>query len=170
MWVVSILDELQAWLAKPEHSYIQVVMLQETHWRFNGEWQNSSILGLPACRLYTAKVWGSTHTRLCHSRQLRSREVYPGRMLHTRIPVPGADNSLDILNVYQFPWGYNQSHQITELRQKRYQLLQRMEETIRALPQHNIVVCGGDMSVQLTPQPGLVGNSTSRPRRMWSCC
>ena len=43
------------------------------------------------------------------------------------------------------------SHQIAELRQKRHRIFQHMEETL----------CGGDMNVQLTPQPGMAGNSTT---------
>ena len=140
----SLLDELQAWLALPDHRHIKVVMLQETRWTFSSEWSNKSwtfihsgdstkkgagILTMLSCDLYQPML-------------VRSRELYPGRLLHVRIPLVCSGTALDLLNTYQYVW--NMYDDSPALRQKRARLLRHLET-----------------AVQLSPLPGLVGHSTN---------
>ena len=157
----SVLDELQLWLEKEENQQIQVVMLQETRWNFTSEWSNARWAFLHAGHPSHkgSGVLTMVSTKLCSPRQLRSCEVQAGRILHTRIPRLHDGTSIDIVNVYQYPWDF-QASQI-ELVHKRYSLLQNVEKIVKAVPLRNLCVCGGDMNVQLHHLPGLVGTATT---------
>ena len=156
----NILDELQVWLSQEANQNIQVVMLQETRWTFSSEWANEHWTfihtGLKTHR--GSGVLTMVSTRLCSSRQVRHTEVQPGRVLHTRIPLTRQGNSLDIVNVYQFPWDFQAP--TVELLNKRYNLLQNVEKTVKSVPVRNLCICGGDMNVQLTHMHGLIGTAT----------
>ena len=41
---------------------------------------------------------------LCQPTLVRSRELYPGRLLHVSIPLFNHGTSLDLLNTYQYVW------------------------------------------------------------------
>ena len=156
----SILDELQVWLDRAENQDIQVVMLQETRWTFTSEWSNAQWAFQHAGHKSHkgSGVLTMVSTKLCAHRQLRSQTIQQGRILHTRFPRQDG-TSVDVVNVYQFSWDFQASN--VDLLNKRYNLIQNVEKTIKSIPLRNLCICGGDMNVQLSHTPGLVGTATS---------
>ena len=94
----------------------------------------------------------------CPSASLRTREVHPGRIQHTRVPLANSA-AIDLLNVYQHVWD-TRADRVEQIN-RRQALLAQLEGAVRALPQRNLCVCAGDCNVQLPPIPGLVGFTTT---------
>ena len=157
----ALLDELQLWLAEPEHQHIWIVTLQETRWTFDSEWSNRHWTfvhsGSPTQR--GGGVLTMISSKLCQPTNIRSRVLSDGRLLHTRVPMAHNATALDILNAYQYVWSmYDEA---APQRQKRQRLLQRLEEAIQDMPQRNLCLCLGDFNVQLSHYANLVGMSTT---------
>ena len=157
----ALLDELQLWLAEPEHQHIWIVTLQATRWTFDSEWSNRHWTfvhsGSPTQR--GGGVLTMISSKLCQPTNIRSRVLSDGRRLHTRVPLAHNATALGILNVYQYVWSmYDEA---APQRQKRQRLLQRLEEAIQDMPQRNLCLCLGDFNVQLSHYANLVGMSTT---------
>ena len=102
----AILDELFIWLSLPQHCSIKIILLQETRWQFSSEWENDSwfIVHSGHSKQKGSGVMTLISKDLCSAEDIRTCEIASGRVLHTRVPVPGGQNSLDIVNVYQHAW------------------------------------------------------------------
>ena len=156
----SVLDELYCWLDLPVNREYKIVLLQETHWTFSSEWTAGrwSLLHSGSTKHKGGGVLTLIDKDLCPSVALRTRELLPGRLQHTRVPMDSGI-SIDIFNVYQYAWDARAPP--VEQLNRRKALLDLLENAVREIPQRNLCLCAGDLNVQLVPMPGLVGHSTS---------
>ena len=156
----SVLDELYCWLDLPANREYKIVLLQETHWTFSSEWAAGrwSLLHSGSTKHKGGGILTLIDKDLCPSIALRTRELLPGRLQHTRVPVDSGI-SIDIFNVYQYAWDARAPP--VEQLNRRKALLDLLETAVREMPQRNLCLCAGDLNVQLAPIPGLVGHSTS---------
>ena len=155
----AILDELFIWLSLPQHCGIKIILLQETRWQFSSEWENDSwfIVHSGHSKQKGSGVMTLISKDLCCAEDIRTCEIASGRVLHTRVPAPGGQNSLDIVNVYQHAWDTRAD--AAELKRKRARILEKVDACLQQVPWRNLCICAGDWNVQLAPLHGLVGNS-----------
>ena len=151
-------DILLTWLSQPNHQHIQVVCLQETHWKHNHEWQTEDWLCVhdhDPHHTY-AGVLILISKRIATSSQIRTKSAHSGRILQVRFLV--GDTHVDIINCYQVPWNTRGRKQT--LLAKRDSVWRALETTLSACPQRNLVCVMGDFNCQLAPSRAQVGTST----------
>ena len=96
------------------------------------------------------------HQSLCQAKDLRFKEVVPGRLLHVRIP--GAGTSLDALSSYQYVWRSKET--VSHNKEQRQAALQKLNQALCSLPQTNTLLTAGDLNMPLRTDRKHVGPGT----------
>ena len=145
--------EFQLWLH--EQRDYDVIMVQETHWRFSSQFK------LPQ---YHALHSGTTdhrhqgcltliHKRCCKAEDIRWAPTVGGHLLHVRIPYKR--KHIDLVNLYQHCWGASSS--VEHLTEKRDKLWYRVQSLLSEVPIRNTLIVGGDFNTPCLPQGDCAG-------------
>ena len=90
-------DFFQQWI---ECQRLDVIMIQETHWRHTNEWVMEHYYAMHSgIGDGRAGLLCLVSKALCQAHDLSWNEVVPGRLMHIRIH--GRDKDLDFINIYQ---------------------------------------------------------------------
>ena len=143
------LDELKLWLLGQN---LDLVILTETHWKFQSEWTDDHWLyvhtGIPTQPGGGILIMVSK--RLCPSHSLRWAEVVPGRMLHVQLRFP--QRHMDILACYQYTYSANR------LRMKeRQEWWSSLDKYLGTLPRRHVLLLTGDFNCRLPAAIGITG-------------
>ena len=136
----------QEWL---KTSRIDIIHLQETHWRFSNEWQTSEYHCIHSgCSTSRAGILTMVSKRLGHSDNITWQEPVPGRILHVR--VKGQLQSIDLLNLYQHVYRPSNLND-------RDSFWTTMQSTLDQVPARNICIVMGDLNTSLPVTSSKVG-------------
>ena len=134
--------EVQIWLHEQEEH--DVILLQETHWRFTSSWS------LPRYHIFHS---GATDHRfqgcmIVISKSITSFESVRwsaplvGHLLHVRFPVKG--RHVDVINLYQYVLHTGPDR--AAVLHKRERVLHHLDKTLSSLPIRNVLLVGGDFN------------------------
>ena len=136
----------QEWLRSTR---IDIIHLQETHWRFSNEWQTSEYNCIHSgCLTARAGVLTMVSKRLGHSDNITWQEPIPGRILHVR--VKGQLQSIDLINLYQHVFRPSNLP-------ARDDFWTTMQSTLDQVPARNICITMGDLNTSLLMTSTKVG-------------
>ena len=142
-------DFIQQWLTCQR---LDVIMLQETHWRHTSEWLTEHYYamhsGLDDGR---AGLLTLINKDLCTTHDLSWREISPGRIMHVR--VHGRDRDLDFVNVYQHVHARDRMD-------ARLQFWTDLQTLLSTFPQRNPLTILGDWNTTLRRTSTAVGLDT----------
>ena len=128
----------QEWLRSTR---IDIIHLQETHWRFSNEWQTSEYYCIHSgCQTSRAGILTMVSKRLGHSDNITWQEPIPGRILHVR--VKGQLQSIDLINLYQHVFRPSNLS-------ARDDFWTAMQSTLDQVPARNICIAMGDLNTSL---------------------
>ena len=137
---------LQEWL---KTTRIDVIHLQETHWKFSNEWQTDEYNCIHSgCTTSQAGILTMISKRLGHRDNITWQEPIPGRLLHVR--VKGQLQSLDLINVYQHV--YRPSNLTA-----RDVIWSTLQSTLATIPARKICTVMGDFNTSLPMTSSKVG-------------
>ena len=154
----AVLPEFLLWLDQlPQESRPNIVLIQESHWRFTSEYRHGNWLAYHngvsegstdrcAGLLTLIRVPGVS------AEQIRVHNVLQGRLTHIRIDFPS--RNVDVLHVYQHAVSNDPSRAIKE---KRRRLFNRLDALVQSMPSRNLLVVGGDFNQplpQVAPHTG----------------
>lgn len=135
---VAKLDEIKLWLSKQR---IDVAILTETRWTYEGESQDS--------QWFSIHTGSTTHrgmgilclisTRLCKQDQLRWRSAVEGRLLHIQLRL--GNRNTDIIGCYQFTQASHKARQ-----QDRERWWTSLDHLLGTLARRNMLVLAGDFN------------------------
>ena len=142
-------DYMQQWI---DCQRLDVLMLQETHWRHTSEWTTENYYVLHSGA-------GSGHAGLlcmiskdlCAMHDLSWQEVIPGRLLHFRIH--GRDRDLDFINIYQHIHARDRMDD-------RHHLWMALQTLLTRFPKRNHLTILGDWNTSLRKTSAAVGLDT----------
>lgn len=139
-------DYLQQWI---ECQSLDIIMLQETHWKHTSEWVTDHYFALHSgCGESRAGLLSLVSKRLCTMDDLSWHEVIPGRLMHFR--VHGRDRALDFLNAYQH------IHH-TERMEERAQFWIALQTVIASCSKRNHLTLMGDLNTSMRRTSSAVG-------------
>ena len=147
---------------------IDIATVQETRWSFDGEWTSAGyhcIHSASAEDKGQAGVLTCIRCSLCPASALRLASVWPGRLLHVRIPVGNnaCSNNVDIINIYQYfipgdrGRGLDQQNSAESKIEKREKLLDSLAVLLGQVPYRNCLLVAGDFNASLLPCSSLIG-------------
>lgn len=150
-------QETLTWLSQ---HHIDIVVMSETRWGIESEWQTDDFWVLHH-GTYCDKSNGLMvliSKRLCPSQSIKWASVVPGRLLHIRCC--GTDRDIDLVACYQ--------HVHTGRRdcEARAQWWQSLDTLIQSLPRRNTLVVIGDLNTSVPDIPRLAGS----PHYKWNAC
>ena len=143
------LDEIKIWSASQA---LDVLVLCETRWTFDGEWTDAQWSyvhsGDPDTR--GAGLLIMIPNSFCHSDAIQYQTIIPGRLLHIRLH--NLQRPVDIVAIYQL---MNDCSKQRILR--RQHLWKTLDSTMQALPKRNTLVLLGDFNCNVTSFEANVG-------------
>ena len=160
----AVLPEFLLWLGQlPQESRPNIVLIQESHWRFTSEYRHGNWLAYHngvsegsadryAGLLTLIRVPGVS------PEQVRVHNVLQGRLTHVRIDFP--TGNVDILHVYQHAASTDPSRTIKD---KRRRLFNRLDTLIHSMPGRNLLVVGGDFNQPLPCASPYTGSAICVP-------
>ena len=160
----AVLPEFLLWLDQlPQESRPNIVLIQESHWRFTSEYRHGNWLAY-----HNGVSEGSTDRYAglltlirvpgVSAEQVRVHNVLQGRLTHVRIDFP--TRNVDILHVYQHAVSTDPSRAIKD---KRRRLFNRLDALIQLMPGRNLLVVGGDFNQPLLYAPPCTGSAICVP-------
>ncbi|CAE6948820.1 Pol [Symbiodinium sp. CCMP2592] len=153
-------QEFKTWLAEPEGRAIQVIAIQETHWKTSFEYLTDSYIavhsGGPKAE---AGLLLLVSRRAFTAAQVQSRDLIPGRLMHVRLE---AEPSIDIVVGYQHTWTVPKSQpgkppDKDHLLAKRSEYWASLAACIDQLPRRNQLLVMADFNTDLQPDSCQVG-------------
>ena len=152
-------DELLHWLTM--NSY-DIVMLQETLWKFTNTWVNSHYVFIHSGAQKPGRPEGGLlvmiSKRLVREQDVRFLDVVPGRLLRVHSAIVGtASQTVDVVAVYQHTWNTS-----SDILSKRSAVWTRMSETLHRISARSCLVLGGDFNVTCRPHGRHVGHGVPR--------
>ena len=134
--------EIQIWMhEQTEHD---VILLQETHWRFTSSWS------LPRYHIFHSGATDhrfqgcmiAIHKSVTSFESVRWSTPLVGHLLHVRFPVKG--RHVDIINLYQY--ALHTGPDRAAVLHKRERVLHHLDKTLSSLPIRNVLLIGGDFN------------------------
>ena len=147
--------ELFHWLHTQRH--VGVVLLQETHWSYTGEWKHDGwcIFHSAAKKPKQGGLLTAIRAELVEEHCLSWKEVIPGRLTQVRCVI--SRQQIDILNLYQHAWSSKSSEQTQELVKQRSRLWKELDSLLQSLPLRSELILGGDFNTVLAARSGVSG-------------
>ncbi|CAE7253479.1 unnamed protein product, partial [Symbiodinium necroappetens] len=151
-----LFTELQQWLQRTPNKDINIIILQETHWDFSGDWstQEWHFCHTTSQRKGSGGILIGIRKVLANAQQIRWHEAEPGRILQVRCFLD--KQQVDIVGVYQFAFLQKAGMSETILDQRR-RLLAKIDKLLASLPVRSQLILGGDFNVTLTPMSRIAG-------------
>ena len=157
--------ELQTWLLTPEGSRVDLVAIQETHWKGQLEynWDRFSAIHSGGNKSEAGLLLLVSRQRF-PEHSVHYQEVIPGRLLHVRLL---AEPCTDIILIYQYAWSITKSKEGKEASKdlvlaKRAEVWAQLATLLNSLPKRNQIVLMGDFNCSLEPQDSLIGCGVQR--------
>ena len=134
--------EVQIWMhEQTEHD---VILLQETHWRFTSSWC------LPRYHIFHSGATDhrfqgcmiATHKSITPFESVRWSTPLVGHLMHVRFPVKG--RHVDVINLYQY--ALHTGPDRAAVLHKRERVLHHLDKTLSSLPIRNVLLIGGDFN------------------------
>ena len=141
-------DVFNAWLQLQD---INVIMLQESHWRHTSEWIQANYFCMHSGGTSHAGILTMISKQFCQPDNISWNDWLPGRILQTRLHF--TNRSLDLFNCYQFVNEYNRLPD-------RADFWQHLQTAISTIPNRNLLLVAGDFNTSLTCTSTAVGLST----------
>ena len=142
-------DFLTQWL---QNQSIDILLLQETHWRFTRDWPTEHYLAVHSGTTDSkAGLLCLVSKRICNTSNLSWCEHVPGRILQLRLH--GVHRSIDILNIYQYTC-------IPKHMDQRIQIWHQLFSILTILPQRNTLIMAGDFNCSADQRSNAIGYPT----------
>ena len=134
--------EVQIWMhEQTEHD---VILLQETHWRFTSSWS------LPRYHIFHSGATDhrfqgcmiAIHKSITSFESVRWSTPLVGHLMHVRFPVKG--RHVDVINLYQY--ALHTGPDRAAVLHKRERVLHHLDKTLSSLPIRNVLLIGGDFN------------------------
>ena len=141
-------DIFQQWVSQQD---LDLIFLQETHWKHESQWQHPSYHCIHSGSSTSGGLLAMVSKKLCSFAQVTWNSIIPGRLQHLRISLGG--RALDVIHCYQHvrkPG--NEEH--------RDQVWQAVHDTLSTLPRRNLLAMTGDWNTNLTRASSVVGLGT----------
>ena len=134
--------EVQIWMH--EQTKHDVILLQETHWRFTSSWS------LPRYHIFHSGATDhrfqgcmiAIHKSITSFESVRWSTPLVGHLMHVRFPVKG--RHVDIINLYQYALQTGPDR--AAVLHKRERVLHHLDKTLSSLPIRNVLLIGGDFN------------------------
>ena len=152
--------ELKTWLDSPDGRHVNLVAVQETHWRGPLEYTTDRFYGIHSgANIAQAGILILIDKTFYTSVQVQHREVLPGRLLHVRLE---GDPCVDVVICYQHAWSLSKHQQERvaqrdQLLSKRAEFLATLATLLQSLPKRNQLLVLGDLNTDLSPEGSHVG-------------
>ena len=160
-WNVSglsdiLFTELLQWLQKPDNREINILILQETHWNFSGDWtaEEWHFCHSTSGRKGSGGVMIGVRRALADSQQIRWHEAVPGRLLQVRCFL--GLQQVDILGFYQHAL-LQQAGKCDVVLEQRRLLMNKLDQLLASLPARSHIVLGGDFNTTLVRESKVSG-------------
>ena len=152
--------ELKTWLEGPEGEGVNLVAIQETHWKGPLEYSTA--------RFHAIHSGGSkseagllllVDNRVFPSANVQHRDLLPGRLLHVRLE---AEPCIDVLIGYQHTWiapkaGTPQQCNHESLLSRRAEYWATLSACLSSLPKRNQLLLLADLNTDVLPESMHVG-------------
>ena len=152
--------ELSTWLNSSEGSNINLVAVQETHWRGPLEYTTERFYGIHSgTSVAQAGLLLLVDKTLYTAAQIQHREILPGRLMHVRLE---GDPGVDVVICYQHAWSLHRGQpqrdeQRDQLLGKRAELLAQLATLLQSLPKRNQLLLLGDLNSDLQSEGSHIG-------------
>ena len=153
-------QELKAWLNTPEGHQVQLVAVQETHWKGTFEYMTERYIAVHSGSSKSeAGLLLLVSRRAFSPAQVQSRDLIPGRLMHVRLE---AEPSIDILVGYQHTWSSPKTTKANtpvkdHLLSQRSEYWASLSTCIGSLPRRNQLLVLADFNTDLMPDSSQVG-------------
>jgi len=152
--------ELRTWLQQKEQQAIDIVAVQETHWRGPLEYCTAGFHALHSGGAKSeAGLLLLVNARKFPEHTIQFHDIIPGRLLHVRLE---SEPSTDLILVYQHAWSISRSRQVAAsskeaILAKRAQLWAHLHSLVSRTPKRNQLLLVGDFNCSLKPEGSLIG-------------
>ena len=152
------LDELKAWFGANK---VDIAVVLETRWRFDGEWSDPdwNLLHSGEGAHLGKGILTLISKRLCTSTNIKWQIHDSGRLVHVRLHT--STRPVDILACYQHT--YQKNPKCMKARNTWWSLL---DQVLHSLPHRNNLILLGDLNCNLAERTPSVGSSTF----LWKGC
>ena len=96
----------------------------------------------------------SRSTLVTSPEEIKYEAIVSGRLLRVRFPL--GQQYVSAICIYQYAW----NNKDPKLVQKRHGIWQALDRCVRSVPQRELLIAGGDLNTQVSPQPPFVGPGT----------
>ena len=151
-----IFTELKLWLQLRDNRDISIIILQETHWSFSGDWtdENWHFCHTATTRKGSGGILVGVRRDLANPEQIRWFEAEPGRLIQVRCFL--GLQQLDIVGIYQH--ALLQTAGMTDaILDQRRKLLAKLDKLLSSLPVRSQLVVGGDFNATLVRENKVCG-------------
>ena len=157
--------ELQTWLNSEQGCSVDILAVQETHWRGPLEYRTGRFLAIHSgATKAEAGILALTNTQKFPGHTIHRTEVVPGRLVHIRLE---AEPCIDIVLVYQHAWSSSRlaarhASQQDVVLARRAELWAKLSTLISNLPKRNQLLLLGDYNTRLTTEGSIVGRGVCK--------
>ena len=144
----TLYAELQKWLR--DNPNVNLVMLQETHWTFTGEWSQS---GWNYCHCSGGVLIGLRDS-FFPSSCIKWADILQGHLMHVRCE--GNKQQFDLLCVYQHALGVKEEKAEGTFK-KRERVWQKLDQWLSSTPIRSDIVVAGDLNITLRTEARVSG-------------
>ena len=152
--------ELSTWLNSSDGTHINLVAVQETHWRGPLEYTTDRFYGIHSgASVAQAGLLLLIDKTLYTAAQIQHREILPGRLMHVRLE---GDPGVDVVICYQHAWSlhrgpHHRDEQRDQLLGKRAEFPAQLATLLQSLPKRNQLLLLGDLNSDLQPEGSHIG-------------
>ena len=160
--------ELHAWLNSPAGQHLDIVAVQETHWRGPLEYRKDRFLALHSgTQKAEAGLLALINTHTFPVPTIQHTELIPGRLMHVKLE---AEPCIHVVIIYQHMWSItrqarHQTHSQETVLSRRMEVWMQLTALLSRLPQRDQVLLLGDFNTSLTTEGSLVGRGISPHRK-----
>ena len=144
------------WLAWATGRPEDVLLIQESNWKFNGQWETEHWYCIHSQEVAASQLIMVRKT-LIRASMLAYTVLIPGRLLHLRLML---DRVHDVYPIYQTAW--NTIKPIRTLLQDRQDLWGKLRQCIQHTPQSHMMVVIGDFNCPLQQDSQYIGSHDPR--------
>ena len=143
-------DNLQMWIT---HQKIDILMLQETHWRTTNEWVNAAYTCIHSAAnpSRSGGLLTLISKKLIQQHLISWSEVIPGRLKWIRLHFQ--QRCLDLIHCYQHTWR-NDNTSVRET------FLDALNETVGRIPRRHVLYLAGDFHTAMPRGSEVIGVGT----------
>ena len=151
-----LFTELKQWLNDTTNREISIIILQETHWNFSGDWTTED---WHFCHTTSGKkgsggILVGIRREFADPVHIRWHEAVPGRLLQVRCFL--GQQQVDILGFYQHTL-LQTAGETDKIFEQRRKLLANLDRLLASLPVRSHIVLGGDFNATLRTESKISG-------------